>query len=415
MTTENLGISVKHYRTLFFLLFLVICSHYYYLYFIDFNEGVTNTPHYAQILKGILVFIFYLILFDIQKITFKIDSLAVTTVLVFATLLWKARSLIINDYLFLNFFALAMPFIFLRPALRREVDELFFPTLVTIICAQIVIDIFIYENGNAIWANKAFIGGLGNPSSFGFICNICAAYVISRKKNAACLFAFLILAYGICMSKSMTSIGVLITIHALHFFNQKTRKDLLSSCLLACLTLYIFSHNIEGHLIYKIDSLINSIRFSSFFNSIHMLAPLSDTDMPNVSSSIENRLMMHRQLFEGIFEAPVRVIFFGLPNIFYNAADSQLVTFSGSFGIVLTCAILHQLIFPFFNGKLCGSSFLSNSIGFIFIIFCMTNRILDYYPICYIFLVLSGLLHLAQDNVLLHQGKLSLTRVNSFI
>lgn len=378
------------------LLVLILSSHYYYLYFISFHEGVTHTPLAMQIVKIFASIFFYLAFFDFRSTKPSTDILSISVFLAIMALLYKSIHFAINDYLFLNFFALSIPYVFFRPRLRTEVVNLFFPTLILILCIQITIDYILVQHTQSIWENKAFIGGFGNPSTFGITCNLAVAYIITRHHKHYHLIPLLIITYGACQTKSLATIAVLLALYLLNIVHQRNQRDLLFSIAIAISAIWMIAINMEGHLAYKLESLVRYINTQSYYTDAQ--SKLITLPAP-ISTSIENRSSLYHHLIAELIANPIKMLLLGSITSFYNSADSQFVTFSNSFGILLSCVILYNLIFPFFSGMVYNSKYFSHACGLIFIIYCTSNRILEYYPISFIFIFLLGQLHGNQHRI----------------
>lgn len=381
---------VKEHKFFISLLVLIISSHYYYLYFISFHEGVTHTPQEMQIIKIFASILFYLSFFDFKKIKLSMDMLSTSMLLAIAVLVYKSIYFTINDYLFLNFFALSIPYVFFRPRLRIEVVNIFFPALIIILCLQIIIDYVLVHHTQSIWENKAFIGGFGNPSTFGIICNLAVAYIITRQHKNYHLIPLFIITYGACQSKSLATIAVLLLLYLLNIAHQKNKYDLVFSMAITFFATGIILYNLEGHLAYKFESLLQYL-------NIQQPPLLSEHNLANpkipISTSIGNRSLLYHQLITNLTDNPFKMLLLGSITSFYSSADSQFITFSNSFGILLSCAILYNLIFPFFNSIVYNSKYFPQACGLVFIIYCASNRILEYYPVIFIFIFLLSQTH----------------------
>lgn len=387
---------VKEHKMLISLLVLILSSHYYYLYFISFHEGVTHTPLVMQIVKISACILFYLSFFDFRKTKCSIDMLSVSVSLAVAVLVYKSTYFSINDYLFLNFFALSIPYVFFRPRLRTEVVNIFFPALILILCMQITIDYVLVQHSQSIWDNKAFIGGFGNPSTFGIICNLAVAYTITRHHKNYHLIPLFIITYGACQTKSLATIAVLLLLYLFNILHQRRKFDVAFSIAITFVATGIILYNLEGHLAYKLESLIRYLNIQQYpLISERELA----TPTNSISTSIGNRSLLYHQLIVNFTDSPLKMLFLGSITSFYNSADSQFVTFSNSFGILLSCTILYSLIFPFFTGIIYNSKYFSQACGLIFIIYCASNRMLEYYPISFIFIFLLGQIHYNQHRI----------------
>ncbi|NYT38023.1 hypothetical protein ERD78_14165 [Allopusillimonas soli] len=361
-----------------FLSSLLVLGNYYYLYFVPFDQGSTNEPWTYSLLKPVGIMLLYCFLLS-SKLKHNYRFHQVLFLLFFfysfCAILLKRFAWDSGGLMFFNMVICALPLFVLVP--RKQAIISFFETCLLIISAQVIIDYAIYINGYSLWNNKAFIGGLGNPSSFGFVCDVLIAYILHyRKYKTSSLIFFLILSYGVIKSNAMLAVLVYAAL-MISWGTKRLGLGFLFLCAIIGTSLAIFSHDIlSRHLIYKLDSVL----------------ALFDDNISASSISVSLRVQMHMYLLEQLRDNFFSVLFFGYPERYYYAADSQYLTYIGSFGLMASMifflatalALAHSYVH---RRELSSFSWVA-IIMFMLVFF--TNRLLDYYPVAlFLFLAMA--------------------------
>ena len=365
-------LSVFNKGAILGLAFLVFSTYYYY-YILGFVQDENQSNAIAQISKLLSLILFIIAFFRFDSIGGKFKSLHLIFVFFLgASLLFFLSKLIFiksGNVFFLNTVIAFLPFFFFVPVNDRRRIDYFMKLGARILLLQIFLDIFIYFQGLSLWENKAFIGGLGNPSSFGIVCNIFLAYKLFLVKNKTRWIYIIFLPFAIVMTNSLFSIICLILL-IMYSSWKKNKFIFVVLFAIGFIVLIQFKELIlSKHALYKIESLI------AFF-----LGGNSD------SASVGQRVEIHINYFANLKESPLIVGLIGAQNCFYCPYDSQFLTYAESFGLFITSVFI---IFSF------GCIYLARNAAYdertfytfvfsMFFLFYFVNRILDYHPIPFI-------------------------------
>lgn len=239
---EKNGFSTK---AVLFLSALLLLGNYYYLYFVGFEQGVVDGGWQFSLIKllGLTMAFSALLSFSLRK-SIKLDYFFVFVFFVLSVVVYAAKSMLVggNDTLFLNTLICGLPFVVfpLRKNLSRVI--VFFEYCLVIIIFQIAVDTVVFLTERSLWENSAFIGGLGNPSSFGFVCNMLVCYVLfERHRKLTSPFYFCVLCYGVFMTSSMLAFLMLLMIVALWGLSQLSFKKLIMTIVFGCLVVWLWS------------------------------------------------------------------------------------------------------------------------------------------------------------------------------
>lgn len=230
------------------------------------------------------------------------------------------------------------------------------------------VDSLMLITGNSFWDNKAYVGGIGNPSSYGFLLIYIFEVAIFEIKNRHFRFFIGLLIFTLMLfSQALMPLLIFILVQ----FIKLPKKIIF----LTLMILFFIGNQLnlfleflpDEHWKYKLVSLIDF---------------LQNFDISNSSLSISTRI----EFFEGIklLNSDVLTFLFGNVNdTFYNSGDSQYVTYLTSFGIPLF------LLFIFALGRLYIKAKSTSLKYFIisFLLILITNRILDYWPIAIIIFI----------------------------
>ena len=229
------------------------------------------------------------------------------------------------------------------------------------------VDIYSLFSGNSLWENKAFIGGIGNPSSYGMI-----------------MIYLILINNGIFKPLKESLINFLLFVSL--FFTQA----LMPILIMLFLSLFIFKkRNISLILafftfgfIYYLNPILEFVGLVDFhwFLKLESLFEFG-INSSNPTGSVSVRLEYFKDLYK-LFDN-LLVFLFGHVNGFaYNGGDGQYIAYATSFGIPLFFLFLFSLsriVYEFKPVTFTNSSriklfFLS------FILILLTNRYLDYWP-----------------------------------
>ena len=362
-------------RLVIFLASALILCNYYYLYAFDFEQGSTSGAGPLAIIRAFAILLLCSQLFTAKvRTSVRVEELSVITFLLFGIFVMAFKSSITStgDWMFSNTLICALPILALKREVNPHLLKVFFESCLIILLLQIVIEFFIYVGGLSLWENKAFIGGLGNPSSFGIICNVFVAYVLfNRAKSAYSMFAFIILSAGVIMTSSMLPTLLLVLVTTIWGVLRSGFKfAILCGC--AAVMIILFSEQIfSDHLRYKLDSIIG------------VLGETQDEG----SASVSIRMQIHKDYVQSVSEDFPGFLLYGFSERFYKGVDSQIITYLSSFGLLAAALFWFYAIKSFFRALALRSdlgAFLGTTI-LIFMISFTSNRILDYYPMALFF------------------------------
>ncbi|MBC3476306.1 hypothetical protein [Pseudomonas taiwanensis] len=356
-------------KAMIFIAAAVVLCNYYYLYFINFSEGDSEGGSLYSLLKvaGVVLACATLLRPSINR-KYLAENIFLLLLIMVATVIFilKSVALGMSDLMFLNTAICFIPFFLLRERENNNCVIFFFESCLTIMAFQIALDTYIFISGLSIWENKAFIGGLGNPSSFGLVCNILIAYILfHRKPKATSVLYFAFLSCGVIMTSSMLSalsLGIILFAWCLLTLSIKKIAYIIISIIAIPI---IVSSLASDHLLYKITSATNLLSES----------PTSDS-----SRSVSLRVEIHKTYANNFEKDPVEGIFYGFTNSAYIKYDSQVLTYLSSFGMIFTALFFSVISFTMAKSFMARNYF-SAMLLFLFSITFATNRILDYYPL----------------------------------
>jgi hypothetical protein len=268
-----------------------------------------------------------------------------------------------------------LPFLLFDLNKSLKFHHAFFKALVIVLLIQIALDFYILFSGLSLWENKAFIGGVGNANSFGFICNLAISYLLYCKRlDAKYIACISLLSLGVLFTSSLMSVLFMM----LNYLAYSLKRNLLFTilvCIMFVLSIVLFyEYFMSDHLKFKIESLMS----------------LLSGEGGNQSRSVSLRVHIYSIFFDNLTNNFLYLLLFGYQNYSYYIADSQFLTYFGSFGLLWSF-----VFFAFLFTTLCRARFVLKNefltmVMLQFILYFIVNRILDYYPIPLIlFLVIT--------------------------
>ena len=298
---------------------------------------------------------------------------------------------IVSDIFFFNTI-LSIGFLYVGATQKMSIRDSMFLGLVIGLILGDIFDFFANIGNFTIWQEKSYVGGVGNPSSFGFLCNMAIAWLlfcdfpkqkINRFFNT---FLIIILTTFSIMSFSMFAVvNLIIVFIAAIFFYPKAK--VLKWTMFAAGFAFILVLTTD----LSIDVVQSTLRFlshklMSFGNYLGMV------DYADTSASVSVRVGIHEQAAI-LFNSQWLSILLGHPEfISYHKNDSQVLTYALSFGIPL------MLIFMAFNLRFLYMAFYLKNTHYIvvfssFLMIFFSNRILDYFPIAIFYFILISALN----------------------
>lgn len=347
----------------------VLLSNYYFLYFVDFHQGLANAGFLFSFMKIIgVVLICSVFLSASICLKYTIEAVVLIFFLLFSILIYVLKSIEIgvSDAMYFNGVFCLAPFLLLRFGADLNRVRFFFECCVVIIAMQILLDLIIYMAGYSLWENKAFIGGLGNPSSFGFVCNVLMCYVLfERKGGASSVLFFLALAYGVYMTSSMLALLLLAFVITYWVFSKVTISRVLLGIICVSLGVLFVSSSWGGHVQYKLASIAG------------LVTGEKDAQSLSVSLRVQN-IFEYIGNFSG---SPVAGLFYGFTERSYYGYDSQYLTYASSFGAFLSLLFCLAIIVLYFRLRHESKWYFLSVIVLLFGIAFSVNRFMDYYPL----------------------------------
>ena len=189
------------------------------------------------------------------------------------------------------------------PTYKSFFNNVVFEFGMWILVFQTLLDFWIVKNGYNLWNNKIFVGGFGNPSSFGISCNIFLVYLIFiRKKNSLSLFGILILSVGIIYSNSMLSYLLFLILSITSIIYYFSWIGLIILFPIGWIYVTLESYVEISHLSYKLSSLMKLFEGSTLSYEI-------------LSSSVSNRIFIYERFLHQLKVNHGQIFFWGFPII----------------------------------------------------------------------------------------------------
>ncbi len=376
MNETHLPVSASLRMCIFIAAALILCN-YYYLYFVPFTQGVAETSPLYSLFKiaGIIAVTLVLMTRTLRRF-FTFEEMVLLIFLILATLGFFYRRALLGDRdnMFFNTVMCLLPFLILKPNPNPYFVSTFLECCLLIVSLQVIGDTFIYLTDASIWDNRAFIGGLGNPSSFGVTCNLLIAYILfERRLVLSTAFYMLALAVGVYMTSSLLSIAMFCLLTIGWCIQRLTLKNSLALVIVCSAIIALGRDFLPSHVAYKLKSAESLI--------------MGATNDDHSSRSVSLRREIHELYIEHFSESPLQTLTIGMLDHPYMKFDSQILTYFSSFGILT--GLLFFIFIIFILMRTIEKRMLFPAICIlIFSVTFLTNRIMDYYPMP-IFLALS--------------------------
>lgn len=345
----------------------ILCN-YYYLYFINFQQGEADAGIIFSSLKviGTLLTCYSLLSTSIRT-KYQPEAVFLLSFIFMALLIYTIKTAEIGsgDVMFLNGIMFLAPFLLLKSQPNIGAVRVFFECCTFIIAIQIILDTAILFTGHSIWENKAFIGGLGNPSSFGLICNILVCYILfKRKPSASSAFLYLLFAFGVYMTNSLLASLSLALITGLWLINRVSITRFFLGVVIFLIAILLGKNLASEHLEYKFRSVASMVNGSQ------------DDQSASVSIRVQNNI----EYADNFTKEPIGAFFYGFTQRPYMGYDSQLLTYASSFGILISLIFFLAITMLYFRTRRSPETHFASIIVLLFCITFLTNRIMDYYP-----------------------------------
>ena len=385
MNKPTMPISCSKKLLLTFSIFIGL-SILYQVYFFEFNNGIlVGGESQRFFLKVVFTALFTLSVRDylswkalFRNLPYKLPILYVVfSICLLAPFLESAYLQALNIVFFL-------PILFLD--WNKDGGEKLFKSIWVIIAAitilQLVLDPILKFYFNVFWDNRALIGGMGNPNVFGFFLIVsglvCEFLIISKFRHISKFLFFSTVMTGSVASLIIGLFFILISIR------NNLRKSLIGYLAFFGALLFVFYIFIFDE--YIIDEIV-PVR-----HAIDKLISIVDFSLNNISSGPSSLSIRMEYLNDGLvlIEKSPLSLFFGHPDFLpmYNG-DGLWTSFLVSYGVPLTLCFLVVNLLLFYRGISLRNQELRFSSAVIFVSMCFfsTNRILDYWPAAFLYIL----------------------------
>jgi len=328
-----------------------------------------------------------LIVVGLVPIRLRIDSAFALTALYCAALVSFLAAWAIywttNDTFFLNTI-LQLPVLLALSGTRVRLDyPSWFRFAARILAVQALLDVAVVLSGRTLWGYGAFVGGVGNPSSFGLLCALTCAFCLihpqaGRHRRPLAVW----LAIAAIMTKSLFAILAIIVI-ALIWASRRWRR-MIASVILGCVVATGVSYFVLG----AADEDDYSIVANKAFAAAALFGfGRSDNDVE--SGSISARLDIHERTYNAMRQQPLQSLLGHFQGLVYWPMDSQILTYLGSFGLMILLAFLSiNLLWTYRAWRNAAADGGFGVVALLlFTLIFLTNRILDYFPMASVYFV----------------------------
>lgn len=292
----------------------------------------------------------------------------------------------LNDGFFINTL-LQLPILVALTSSTWQVDHARWLRLVCgTLALQTIADTVVWQTGASLWLSAAFVGGVGNPSSFGMLCGIGFAFCLLHPLAGRMRWALsALLAFGAVMSQALFAVLAVALVAAI-WMALRWRRLLVGmavTAVTAITALTLLAGTGDGEQVGFIEHKLNAAG---------ALIGLVEYDVES-SASVSQRVEMHEQTFSAIAESPMRLLWGHLEGLPYWPMDSQLLTYLGSFGtpmLVLFGALHLWWLLRAWRVRRSDAGFSAVALALFGLIFT-TNRILDYFPVALLYFMLVAM------------------------
>ena len=357
----------------------------YQVYFIDFQDGVLEGGGTRLAMKIASVGIIYFILRNYFSFRAFVLNLGIKL-----PLLIVSCSILLLIPILSALYLQAVNIAFFLPLLLidwNRVDAALLYRYIWLVVAgctglQLVLDPIIRPYMAGGWENQAFIGGMGNPNVFGVFMT-CAGLACWFFLKPPCRYLCIPLYAATALTGSLAAalagwscLGVLM----LSLFARAPFKAL-------CITLYVLVP--LGLAVLQVDAIADSRAAGHAWLKLQAVGSLLTDGIASGSSSISIRTTYATEGFALLAAYPYALLT-GHPNMIpmFNG-DGLWVSFIVTYGLPVTLAFLLSNLYVLSRGIRSSSIPMRFSAAIISVIlfFFVTNRILDYWPVSFMYLL----------------------------
>tara|TARA_A100001015_G_scaffold254677_1_gene295624 strand:- start:889 stop:2079 length:1191 start_codon:yes stop_codon:yes gene_type:complete len=364
----NSGVyKINFRREWFFILgitisFNIMLTNYLY----EFDSGLVKGGDLIRfILKALSIF--FIIISQPKPSKFLIQK---NFLIIFSFILFLISALIYtpfsdwNEFQFYNMFFVL--FILFGIGYKKKfIQNLNIILIYIFLFIWLPFDLISLISGNSLWENKAFIGGIGNPSSYGLI----LLYLILINKN---IFSFffeslinILLFVSLLLTQALMPILILLIFS---FFIFKKKVFILISVLITTIGVFFLDLflNYLGlqdlHFLAKIEGLYNYGLYADL-------------------GSVFYRLEYWKDVYK-LFDNPLTFLFGHINGFSYNAGDGQYVAYLTSFGFPIFIIFIFSIfkIVYYFKNYNNETAYRFKLFFIAVLLILLTNRYLDYWP-----------------------------------
>ena len=382
-------------------------SVYYLNYGAEFDEGETAGGNAATLLTRAVAVA--LMVAALCPLRFKLGGAMLLTLLWLASFVsmliaigaWGG----INDSLFFNT-VLQVPVLIALTSTRWHVDYVRWLRFIAVVLAlQALFDMAIWWSDTSLWLSAAFVGGVGNPSSFGMLCSVLFAFCLLHPKAGRGRWVLaLTLGVAAVMSKALFAV-LAVTIVSAAWLAHSWRRAAVGAFAIAVAA-------VLGLAILEGDDTEGVGFVAHKLSAAGALIGLLEYDI-DTSASVSMRLEMHQETMSAIAKQPTRLLWGHLEGKPYWPMDSQVLTYLGSFGAPMLLAFIALNLWWLalaWRLRRHDGAFSIWSLGLFSLIF-LTNRVLDYFPVATLYFLLVTLA-LQESYYIGRKRQRAVTRVN---
>ncbi len=293
----------------------------------------------------------------------------------------------ISDLMFINFISFSVCYILLSAENAKEKIIYSYKVLCCLMTMQVCADLIAFKilKFTALWPGGSFVGGMGNPSSFGFTCNFCLAFLLFYRNQFHPImraFFILVMVAGILLSNAL----FMVLLMGFSF----TVAIMKSNGILGKIIFFLggaFASLISGAYLLSTGGLL-AAKIQAVLANLGLAEAVASSD------SVDLRKEIFADALDFLSQPGLKFLWGQYKNLSYFDVDSQYITYFFSFGLtglmLFTVLLLMLLLRAVFIRNEIKTFILVTLILFLMTFF--NNRILDYFPVGYLFVSLVALI-----------------------